>query len=141
MNNVDYPKAVFVRIGSIGGMYYSCGKKASKIIVYAPGGPTVPDNGSWPDAPYILKRGIDLFVPDYIGFGRSDGKFTPKNCIRTLLVLFENFKMGCGGISYYHSQKYIFKYQDVLFVGRSLGGAYVPLLPRFNKNITNSMFM
>ncbi len=135
MNIVQFPKAVFVRIGSIGGMYYSCGKKASKIVVYAPGGPTVPDNGNWPDAPYVLKSGIDLFVPDYVGFGRSDGKFTPRNCIRTLLLLFENFTKGCEGISYYDNQKYSLKYDDVIFVGRSLGGAYVPLLPRFNKKI------
>lgn len=128
-------KPKFLKIGQIGGMFYSCGVKTSRIIVYAIGGPTVPDNGYLPDAPFVLTRGLDLFVPDYLGFGRSDGVFTPRNCIRTLVVLFNAFKNGCKGVSYYDNKIYDLKYSEVLFVGRSLGGAYVPLLPKFNKEI------
>ena len=66
---------------------------------------------------------------------RSDGVFTPKNCIKTLLTLFDGFRKGCKGVSYYEGKKLELKYSKVLFVGKSLGGAYVPLLPKFDKNI------
>lgn len=135
MSKLIFPKPIFIKIGPIGGMFYDCGKKSNTLVVYAMGAPTVPDLGTWSDGPFILARGVDMFVADYIGFGRSDGVFTPKNCINTLLILFKKFKHGCMGVSFYNNSKINLKYKEVLFVGRSLGGAYVPLLPRFNKKI------
>jgi esterase/lipase len=125
-----------IKIGKISGTHYFCGKKTDTILVWAIGGPTVPDNGDLAAAPIILKRGIDLFVPDYLGFGRSDGIFTPKNCIKTLLLVYKSLVMGVKGISYYDDSKITLKYKRIIFVGKSLGGAYVPLLPRFNGKIT-----
>ncbi len=124
-----------IRIGRIVGTYYSCGKKTDTVLVWAIGGPTVPDNGKLDAAPFILQRGIDLFVPDYLGFGRSDGVFTPKNCINTLLLVYKHLKNGMGAVCSYDRSKLFLKYKRIIFVGKSLGGAYVPLLPRFNKEI------
>jgi esterase/lipase len=129
-------KYKIIKIKNISGVHYSCGKKTDTVLVWAIGGPTVPDNGDLASAPIILKRGIDVFVPDYIGFGRSEGVFTPKNCIKTLLSVYKSFKNGIEGISYYDDSKITLKYKRVVFVGKSLGGAYVPLLPRFNNKIT-----
>lgn len=125
----------FYKIGKIAGVYYSCGRKSDTILVYGIGAPNVPDNGSLPDAPYILKNKVDIFVPDYIGFGRSEGVFSPQNCIKTFLTLYDKFKKGCIGKNTYESKTIRLKYKRILFVGRSLGGAYVPLLPKFNKKI------
>lgn len=124
-----------IKIGKIVGTYYSCRLKTSTILVWAIGGPTVPDNGDLVAAPIILKKGIDIFVPDYLGFGRSDGVFTPKNCINTLLLLYEALKNGVQAVCLYDSTKINLKYKRIMFVGKSLGGAYVPLLPRFDKEI------
>lgn len=134
---MKYPKPKLLKIGKIAGIYYSCGIKTQTVIIYAIGAPVVPDSGLLPDAKFILERKIDLFVPDYIGFGRSDGKFTPLNCIKTLLFLYDAFKKGCVGSNTYDSIKLNINYNSILFVGRSLGGAYVPLLPRFNPDIKN----
>lgn len=131
----DY-KYKTIKIRSIVGTYYSCGHKTDSILVWAIGGPTVPDNGGLLASKLILNRGIDVFVPDYLGFGRSDGLFTPKNCIKTLLLCFKYFKKGINALVPYDSTRIHLKYLRVLFVGKSLGGAYVPLLPRFNKGIT-----
>jgi len=125
-----------IKMGKIVGTYYSCGQKTNRVVVWAIGGPTVPDNGKLEAAPAILQRGIDLFVPDYLGFGRSDGIFTPMNCINTLLMVYKYFKKGVIGTCFYDMSKFKLKYQKIYFVGKSLGGAYVPLLPKFNKNIT-----
>ena len=95
----------------------------------------MPDNGKLDSAPLILQKGINLFVPDYLGFGRSDGVFTPKNCINTLLLVYKYFKKGVWGKASYDGSKMWLRYQRIIFIGKSLGGAYVPLLPRFNKGI------
>jgi esterase/lipase len=130
-------KFKIIKIGKITGVYYTCGKKTDTILVWAIGGPTVPDNGDLSVAPIILEQGIDVFVPDYLGFGRSDGIFTPENCIKTLLFVYKSFDEGTYGISYYDDSKINLKYKKIIFVGKSLGGAYVPLLPKFNSKITN----
>jgi esterase/lipase len=122
-------------IGKIVGTYYSCDKKTDTVLVYAIGGPTIPDNGYLSVAPIVLKKGIDVFVPDYLGFGRSGGVFTPQNCIKTLLLLYKLFNSGVKGICQYKSTDVFLKYKRILFVGKSLGGAYVPLLPRYNNKI------
>lgn len=124
-----------LKINKIVGTYYSCGQKTDVVLVWAIGGPTVPDNGNLSAAPLILKRRIDLFVPDYLGFGRSDGVFTPKNCINTLLSVHKYLKNGAMGICSYDLSEVFLKYKRVVFVGKSLGGAYVPLLPRFDQEI------
>ena len=131
---MDY-KYKTIKIGKIVGTYYTCGYKTNVILVWAIGGPTVPDNGKLDAAPFILQNKIDLFVPDYLGFGRSDGIFTPMNCINTLLLTYKHLKDGVAGVCSYDMSKTFLKYQRIIFVGKSLGGAYVPLLPRFNKEI------
>lgn len=124
-----------MKIGKISGVYYPCGIKTATILVWAIGGPTVPDNGDLPAAPLILNREIDVFVPDYMGFGRSDGVFTPLNCINSLLSVYKYLTNGITGVCSYNMSKVYLKYKRVIFVGKSLGGAYVPLLPKFNKKI------
>lgn len=125
----------FLKIGKIAGVHYTGVRKSNVIVVYGIGAPTVPDNGNLPEAEVVLEKGVDIFVPDYIGFGRSDGKFTPENCINTFILLHDAFKKGCWGLNHYDGSKVKLKYDRVIFVGRSLGGAYVPLLPKYNKEI------
>lgn len=123
------------RIGKIAGMYYNAENKTDSIVVYGIGAPIPPDDGKLPDAQILLKHGMDIFVPDYLGYGRSGGKFTPLNCIKTFLTLYKAFIEGCTGWNHYDNTKKHFRYKRVIFIGRSLGGTYVPLLPRFNKQI------
>lgn len=124
-----------LRIEKIAGVYYTTGSLSQSLVVYGIGAPIPPDNGTLPDAPVILSRNLDLFVPDYLGYGRSGGVFTPLNCIKTFLELYKAFKEGCVGVNHYESTQLELKYQRIIFVGRSFGGTYVPLLPRFNKDI------
>ena len=120
-----------LKIDKIVGILYTTGGKKKNVIIYGIGAPIPPDNGNLPDAPIILRYNADLFVPDYIGYGRSDGKFTPKNCINTFIFLFDAFSNGCTTKNYYENKSYWLKYKRVIFIGRSFGGTYIPLLPRF----------
>lgn len=131
-------KEQFLRIGQISGMLYTVpGRKTKCIVVYGIGAPLPPDEGKLSDAAVILDYDTDLYVPDYIGYGRSEGKFTPMNCIRTFLDLYDALTKGCTAVCNYASLKQKLQYDEVHFMGRSFGGTYVTLLPRFNKQITN----
>lgn len=124
-----------LKVNDIAGMFYGQDKPSDTLVVYGIGAPLVPDSGQLPDAPEIMKFETDLFVPDYRGYGRSDGIFTPMGCIQTFLDLYQWFSEGVTATNSYLNFKVKLSYKRILFVGRSFGGTYVPLLPRFNKNI------
>lgn len=126
-----------LKINGIFGNLYYVGQpgKYNSIVVFGKGAPTTPDNGNLDEAQEILNYQTDLFVPDYIGYARSDGDHTPINCVNTFLNLYENFTKGCNGSNKYLDLNIKLKYDRVIFMGRSYGGIYVPLLPRFNKLI------
>lgn len=124
-----------LKIAPIVGTYYSFGKKKKNLVIYGIGAPLGPDSGNLPDAPILLKYDTDIFVPDYIGYSRSDGEFTPKNCIKTFLLLYDAFSKGYKAKNYYENTTLSLKYDRIIFIGRSFGATYIPLLPRFNKKI------
>lgn len=128
--------AELIRIGGIAGILYHRKKLSSNLLIYGYGAPTVPDNGSLKEAEAVMKFDTDFFVPDYIGYGRSDGVLTPRNCVQTFLKLYSAFKNGCTAVNYYKKSKTQIRYKRIMFAGRSFGGTYVPLLPKFNQEIT-----
>lgn len=129
-------KAKLIRIGRIAGIFYKSKNLSKTLVIYGLGAPVIPDMGLLQDAPVIMDFDVDLLVPDYIGYGRSDGVFTPLNCINTFLNLYQKLTKGCLGINYYENLKIELKYERIIFIGRSFGGTYVPLLPRYNPKIT-----
>jgi hypothetical protein len=124
-----------IKIGGIAGNLYTRGSMKDTIVVYGKGAPIVPDFGEIDVAPAVLAKNVDLFVPDYIGFGRSDGMFTPMNCINTFLELNKSFKRGCTGINYGSMAEFRLKYKRVVNIGASFGGRFLPLLPKFDKSV------
>lgn len=128
-------KSKSLKIGNISGTFYTTGKANNTILIYGIGAPRLPDAGNLAEAETILKNDMDLFVPDYVGYARSGGTFSPINCIRTFLALYDAFTGGCNGINYAQKIKKKLKYRRVVIVGKSFGGRYIPLLPRFNKKI------
>ena len=103
MRNIN---AELIKIGRVSGMFYHGKSRVRTLLVYGLGAPVVPDNGLLPEADVVMKYQADLFVPDYIGYGRSDGKFTPMGCINTFLNLYEGFAKGCVGKNYYSRKNF-----------------------------------
>lgn len=129
-------KHQIIKIRKIVAGFYTSDKQTNSIVIYAIGAPLTGDMGKLVTAPMLLSRGFDIFVPDYIGYCRSEGKFTPKNCIKTFLESYE-YVRGGQAIDVRTGEKLRMSYKNVLFIGSSFGGAYVPLLPRFNPKIKN----
>lgn len=130
----DY-QSELIRIGGIAGMLYASSKPRKTLVIYGLGAPVLPDSGNLPDAPAIMNFDVDLFVPDYIGYGRSDGIFSPVNSIKTFLNLYKAIIKGGYGINHYENQKIELNYKRIIFIGRSFGGTYLPLLPKYNPKI------
>lgn len=124
-----------LRIGKITGVLYKRPSKTNTIVILGKGAPSVPDNGGNPIADVAIANGSDVFIPDYIGNGRSEGRFTPMNCVRTFLVLYDGFVKGCTGTDYFNMRKMKLKYGRVIPAGTSFGGRFLPALHRFNNNI------
>ncbi len=127
-------KALQLRIGGIFGNLYTSGK-SSTVVLYGKGAPSVPDSGKLEEARIASIYKTDILVPDYIGYGRSDGFFTPMNCIRTFLIMRRHLLSGAIGINYGDRIRKKLKYKRVIIIGKSFGGRYVSLLPKFNKEI------
>lgn len=130
--------AEFLRIGSISGMFYSvAGRKTDQVVIYGIGAPLPPDAGELSDAKVALTCGADVFVADYIGYGRSEGVFTPLNCVKTFSDIYDALKNGVEGRNNYESKTRYLKYKSIHCMGRSFGGIYVLLLPKINPAISN----
>lgn len=97
---------------AIGCRFYPTGNNAPNILYFHGNGETVPDYDYV--APVYQKRGLNLFVADYRGYGMSDGSPSSGTMIRDSHPIFQAFKtflhdMHCTG--------------NLLVMGRSLGSA------------------
>ncbi len=128
----------FLKIKNIAGTFYEVPNRLTdNIAIFGIGVPRLPDNGTLDEAKTILNHDTDLFVPDYIGYGRSDGEFSPTNVINTFLTLYDCFKLGTQAkCSYLNLKKYL-RYKNIYIIGRSFGASYALLLPKFNNEIKN----
>jgi len=90
--------------------FWIAGKENPTILYFHGNGETVADH-EW-IAPYYNRRGINLFVADYRGYGSSDGKPTISNMLRDAQAVFQGFREIIKGEGF----------KESLFVmGRSLG--------------------
>jgi len=94
----------------IGCGFWPAGKKYPTILYFHGNGETAGIH-EW-IAPYYNQRKINLFVADYRGYGRSEGKPTITNMIQDAHPIFQGFK------EILKKEGYIEKY---LVMGRSLG--------------------
>ena len=90
--------------------FWVSGKDHPSILYFHGNGETV-DTHEW-IAPYYNRRGINLFVSDYRGYGASDGRPTISNMVADAHTIFRGFREKLREEGF----------KDSLFVmGRSLG--------------------
>lgn len=65
--------------------FYQSANPNGKLMVVAIGAPNLIDVGALRNASLLTDAGYDVLVPEYYGFCRSEGEFTPMNSIETLL--------------------------------------------------------
>ncbi|MCL5784388.1 MAG: prolyl oligopeptidase family serine peptidase [Patescibacteria group bacterium] len=120
-----------VKIHQVIGILYLPSFPTNSAIIYAKGGPSFADTGDSPLWPTAKKYNYALFIPDYIGYCRSYGNFNFKNCLQTIYES-EDFLRGKLVATQVDTQKKIkLKFQNIVLVGSSWGGAIVPFLEKY----------
>jgi hypothetical protein len=126
-------KIFLVKIKKVEGMLYlpRGSFKIKKAVIHAKGGPSLGDEGNSPLWEVAKKHQWALFVPDYIGYCRSAGTFSFRNCVYTLYEA-EDFLRGCKkGIIVETGKTIQLKCEEILLIGSSWGGAIVPFLEKY----------
>lgn len=116
----------YIKIGPVIGSLYLASTSSQKVIIYAKGGPSFGDNGKATFWKICKDNGYSLLIPDYLGYCRSEGKFTFKGCIETLSIS-EKFIVGkLEAIDLLTGKKIKIKSKNNILIGSSWGGAIVP---------------
>ena len=104
-------------------------------MVYLSGAPTVPSDKSQ-EALLVAKSWFDLISPDYYGYGRSDGFFSPKNCIQTAYDTLQTFRQQIPVISVYSPDELFLPcYDEIIILWASYGGWIATAMPKYDELI------
>ena len=119
--------------GLVGQYYQKEGNtKLAIILWWAPELPSLSEN----EAKIIGKSWFDLVRPDYYGYGRSDGFFSPKNCIQTAYDTLQVFRDQWIILSVYEDEELAtVHYDEIVIIGLSFGSWIVSILPKFDDHI------
>jgi len=129
-------KIFLIKIKKVEGMLYlpKGSFEIEKAVIHAKGGPSLGDEGNSSLWGIAKKYQWALFVPDYIGYCRSDGNFTFKNCVYTLYEAEDFLRGKIEGIAVETGEKIKLKCKEILLIGSSWGGAIVPFLEKYKKS-------
>lgn len=116
--------------------YYQAEKESDTLIIVAIWAPNLMDVDNLRNANILTNLWYDVISPEYYGFCRSEGRFTPKNSIKTLIDT-KNFFKSWVLKSVYSWENIKVSYKNFIFLGMSYGWWVVPLLPKYDKEIKN----
>ena len=103
------------------------------VVILAKGGPSFSDDGKNKVWPVCKKNNVALFVPDYLGSGRSaGGNFSMKNCLETLQLSEEALVGKQNWLDTYSGNKFQVKFTNIILVGSSWGGSIAPFYFNYN---------
>lgn len=107
----------------------------SKLVVWLAGAPGMPSS-SESDAALVAQWWYDFVRPDYYGYARSDGFFSPKNCIQTGYDTIQTFRQKIPVFSIYRAEELDIPYYDeIVVVWASYGGWVAGILPKIDPEL------
>jgi hypothetical protein len=127
-------KILLIKINKVVGTLYIPAKETQNAIIYAKGGPSLGDDGKSPVWAIAKKYNYVLFIPDYIGFCRSDGIFSFKGCIETINESEQFLKGKVSAHTIDTGEKIEISTKNQVLIGSSWGGAIVPFYEKFRKS-------
>lgn len=133
-NKARKKQIILIRIKNVVGTLYLPKNPTKQAIIYCKGGPSFGDQGDSPLWPIARKNKLALFIPDYIGYCRSYGKFSFRNCIKTIEES-ESFLSGKTKALIPETNKILrLSCKEIFLVGSSWGGSMVPFLEKYRKS-------
>lgn len=107
----------------------------TKLAILAQGAPGMP-GWSEEDAAIVAKWWFDLIRPDYYGYARSDGFFSPKNCIQTAYDTIQTFRQMMPLLDCYNNTELLAPYYDeIVVIGGSFWWRIAAMMPKFDPSI------
>lgn len=107
----------------------------TKLVVWLGWAPGLP-SPAHDDAQILANWGFDLIRPDYYGHARSEGIFSPQNCIQTAYDTIQTFSERLSTISIYTPTEIIPSvYEEIVVVGSSFWGRVTAIMPKFDEKI------
>ncbi len=125
--------------GLVGQYYQTDGNNKLAIwLWWAPSLPSLLDK----EANILTKKWFDLIRPEYYGHARSDGFFSPKNCIQTAYDTIQTFRQQIPMISIYEDEEIIAPYYDeIVIIWHSYGWWIAAAMPKFEEFITEVVLL
>lgn len=105
----------------------------TKLIIRCSGMPGLPDDND-PAFSLLQKSWYDVVKPDYYGYARSGGLFTPSWCVQTVLDTAETFRQG-RIFDVWGNQELTVSYDEIVLVWSSFGGWVACMAPKFDATI------
>lgn len=135
INKTETNKArVFlIKIDKIVGYLYVPKGKSQSAIIYLKGGPSLGDDGNSNVWQIVRKNKQILFIPDYIGYCHSFGKFSFENCVKTIYEAEKFLRGATSGTDTKTGQSIKLNCSNISLVGSSWGGAIAPFLEKYQK--------
>ncbi len=107
----------------------------TKLAILLSGAPGMP-KWSEDDAAILAQWWFDLIRPDYYGYARSDGFFSPKNCIQTAYDTIQTFRQMMPLLDLYGNEEILAPfYDEIVVIGSSFGWWIAAMMPKFDASI------
>lgn len=116
-------------------VYYPTSFTSRGLIIVAIWAPNSEDIGTLRNAQILNQAGYDIFVPEYYGFSRSIGSFSPDTSLLSLLHAIDIFSSWIFGYDVYSWDEFARTYDEIILIGTSYGGGLVVSVPQYRKNI------
>ncbi len=112
--------------------------KLAILLSDAPGMPWLSED----DAAILAQWWFDLIRPDYYGYARSDGFFSPKNCIQTAYDTIQTFRQMMPVFDCYGNIELLLPYYDeIVIIWTSFGGRVAAMMPKFDPTISEIVLL
>lgn len=106
-----------------------------KLVIRLWWAPSLPSDKQ-KEAAVLSKKGFDIVVPDYYGYGRSSGYFNVKNCIQTAYDTLQTFRQQIPVVSVYSPEELLLPYYDeIVIVWASYGWWIAAAMPKFDEQL------
>lgn len=107
----------------------------NKLVVWLAGAPGMPSFAE-SDAMLLAEWWYDLIRPDYYGYARSDGFFSPKNCVQTWYDTIQTFRQRVPVFSIYKAEELdVPCYDEIVVIWASYGWWIAGILPRVDPEL------
>ncbi len=133
---------MLIRYGWLIANYHRGFTSNSRLVIWLLGMPGIPGRTTDQDYASFLSVWCDIVTPEYYWFGRSDGDFTPDNCLQTVIDTYHYFRQWWTVKDIWSKEEFmIAPYQEIIVIWSSFGAAFASRVVQQIPEIIKIWFM